>query len=181
MSRYGETRYFNPTQMEWHKNRLNGLKARLKVFELGGTDPFTKRALRLGAIMGQSTEDLEKEIRRLEFAIKKHTPPKRTAKVKDKMYIQARKLLGEIMAGMPSKDEMWGMTYEGGRSKQVDNYEFSVTVNKHRKWEERNLEKIKKFRNIMRQLDMNHPFVGSTAFIRRCKNVDDFFKKIQQN
>lgn len=175
-----QTRYFNPQQSAWYGRRLREMNGRLKVMEVGGTDE-KGRPLGIPSVSGQSTEDLEKEILRIQQQIKIHTPPKRNANTKNRLYKEARELLSQIMTGMPSHGDMWGRKTEGDRSQIMDDFEFNEVVHKHGNWEKRNLSKIKEFRNIMRQLDIDNPLVGSTAFIRRCKSVDDFFNKIKQN
>lgn len=175
---YMTVKYFNPQQASWYNNRLKELNGRLNVMQKGGIN-LDRQAQPLGfAGVSQDTTDLQKEIRRIESEIKEHTAPKRKPAVKNKLYSQAKKLLSDIMEGMPSKSEMWGICSEGGKSRKMDTFEFSETVRKHGDWEIRNSDKIRKFRNIMYQLDISNPLVGNTDFIRRCGSVDEFFQKV---
>ena len=100
---------------------------------------------------------LKAEINRYDAILQQGTPKKVAGVRKDDMVKEVERLKDEMRVNMPTRDEMDHPAKNPG------------AVEKHMKWEKRNLENIQKFKSLQRQIDPDNPTNTNYDLLRREK------------
>jgi hypothetical protein len=106
---------------------------------------------------GIDKNKLKAEINRYDAILHAGAPKRVSGTQKDAMVAEAARLAGEMQKNMPSQDEMDHPAKNPG------------AVQKHLKWEQRNLKNIQDYKTIMRTLEPDDPTNTNIDRLRKIK------------
>ena len=127
------------------------LKATLNAMGGGYAEGTSRRGM-------VDTAGIKREIEAIDQKIQSGQPKKVSGKAKDDIAKEAKALEEEIKEGMPTRAQMWARRGE-----------HPGIVRKQLQWEQKNAERIARWKQLKRRLEPGDPTASNVELLRKAK------------